>query len=166
MLVKMKKLRLNSKAREAFRGGSRGFSMLEVVIAIALLGIIAVSVLSALQTAALALISADRRATSESIARSQMEYVKTSPYIDYSMELSNPEREPDYYDKITIQSGGGDYSLDSEAEPIDPGSHQPYLEEPGNPGVYQYDDGIQLITVTVSFEGRTVVTLEDYKRDS
>ena len=163
MLVKMKKLKSSSRVRRTFRGSSRGFSMLEVVIAIALLGIIAVSVLSALQTAALAFIIADRRATSESIARSQMEYVKASPYIDYSKEFS--EREPDFYDKITIQSGGGDYSLDSEAEPIDPGSHQPYLEEPGNPGVYQYDDGIQLITVTVSFEGRTVVTLEDFKRN-
>ena len=159
----MKKLRLSSKARKAFRGGSRGFSMLEVVIAIALLGIIAVSVLSALQTAALAFISADRRATSESIARSQMEWVKTSPYIDYSQELSEPEREPDFYDNIAIQSGGGDYTLDTKAEPIDPSNHQPY---DGEGGVFDNDDGIQLITVTVSYEGRVVVTLKDYKRES
>ena len=159
----MKKLRLSSKVKRAFRGGSGGFSMLEVVIAIALLGIITVSVLSALQTAALALISADRRATSESIARSQMEYVKTSFYIDYSKELSDPEREPDFYEQIAIQSGGGDYTLETKAEPIDPSSHQPY---DGEDGVFDDDDGIQKITVTVSFEGRVVVTLEDYKRDS
>jgi len=156
----MKKLRLNSKARKAFRGRSRGFSMLEVVIAIALLGIIAVSVLSSLQTAALALISADRRATSESIARSQMEYVKTSPYIDYSKELS--DREPDFYEQIIIQSGGGDYTLETKAEPIDPSSHQPY---DGEGGIFDNDDGIQLITVTVSHDGRVVVTLEDFKRE-
>ena len=156
----MKKMRLNSKARKAFRGGSRGFSMLEVVIAIALLGIIAVSVLSSLQTAALALISADRRATSESIARSQMEYVKTSPYIDYSKELS--DREPDFYEQIIIQSGGGDYTLETKAEPIDPSSHQPY---DGEGGIFDNDDGIQLITVTVSHDGRVVVTLEDFKRE-
>ena len=160
MLVKMKKLRLNSKTRKAFRGNSRGFSMLEVVIAIALLGIIAVSVLSSLQTAALALISADRRATSESIARSQMEYVKTSPYIDYSKELS--DREPDFYEQIIIQSGGGDYTLETKAEPIDPSSHQPY---DGEGGIFDNDDGIQLITVTVSHDGRVVVTLEDFKRE-
>jgi len=156
----MKKMRLNSKIRKACQGSSRGFSMLEVVIAIALLGIIAVSVLSALQTAALALISADRRATSESIARSQMEYVKTRPYIDYSKDLS--EREPDFYEQITIQSGGGDYALETKAEPIDPSSHQPY---DGEDGVFDNDDGIQLITVAVSHDGRVVVTLKDYKRE-
>ena len=135
--------------------------MLEVVIAIALLGIIAVSVLSALQTAALALINADQRATSESIARSQMEYVKTSRYIDYSMALSDPERDPDFYDNIAIQSGGGDYTLETKAEPIDPSSHQPY---DGEGGVFDEDDGIQKITVTVSHNDRVVVTLEDFKR--
>jgi prepilin-type N-terminal cleavage/methylation domain-containing protein len=161
ILGKMKKLRLSNRARKAFRGSSRGFSMLEVVIAIALLGIIAISVLSALQTAALALISADRRATAESIARSQMEYVQTSPYIDYSMELS--ERDPDFYEQITVESGGGDYNLETEAEPIDPNNHQPY---DGEGGVFNKDDGIQKITVTVSYEGRVVVTLEDFKREA
>ena len=76
----MKRVKLNSKARKAFRGRSRGLSMLEVVIAIGLLGIIAVSILTALLTASAALVIADRRATADSLARSQMEYVKNQDF--------------------------------------------------------------------------------------
>ena len=67
----MKKLRLDSKIRKACQGSSRGFTMIEVVIAIALIGIIGVAVLNALSTASMALIIADERATAESLARSQ-----------------------------------------------------------------------------------------------
>jgi len=149
MLVKMKKLRLNSKTRKAFRGRSRGFSMLEVVIAIALLGIIAVSVLSALQTAALALISADRRATAESLARTQMEYVRYSPY-----EGDPEEGPPQYSLDPQITPLPPDYSVDTTAIRLDKD------ENPND------DDGIQAITVIVSHGDRVVVTLEDYKRNS
>jgi prepilin-type N-terminal cleavage/methylation domain-containing protein len=96
----MKKLKLSSKVRKAFRGSSRGFSMLEVVIAIALLGIVALSVLTALSTASAALIIADRRATAESLARSQMEFIKEQDYIDYSAS-----EHPDY-DLISVDGEG------------------------------------------------------------
>jgi len=151
----MKKLRLNSKVRKAFRGSSRGFSMLEVVIAIALLGIIAVSVLSALQTAALALISADRRATAESLARTQMEYVRYSVYDNYDDEPGDPH--PVYsLDPQIDNIKPPDFSVNTVAIRLD-------RDAPPNPND---DDGIQAITVTVSHEGRVVVTLKDYKRES
>ena len=151
MLVKMKQLRLGSKVRKAFRGGSRGLSMLEVVIAIALLGIIAVSVLSALQTAAMALISADRRATAESFARTQMEYVR---FIGYDDILE--EGHPQYALDPQIESAlPPDYSVDTTAIRLDP----------DNDGDSD-DDGIQEITVTVSHAGQVIVTLEDFKRNS
>jgi len=145
---KMKKLSLSGKARKVFRGSSRGFSMLEVVIAIALLGIIAVSVLSALQTAAMALISADRRATAESIARTQMEYVRYSDY-DKILEEGHPQYDLD--PEITLPP---DYSVETTAirlnKDVDPDD----------------DDGIQQITVMVSHNDRVIVTLEDFKRES
>jgi len=80
----MKKLRLNSQVRKACQGGSPGFTMIEVVIAIALIGVIGVAVLSALSTASMALIIADERATAESLARSQWEDVKSQNYTDAS----------------------------------------------------------------------------------
>jgi len=146
----MKKLRLSSKVKRAFRGGSGGFSMLEVVIAIALLGIISVSVLSALQTAALALISADRRATAESIARTQMEWVRFSEY-DVELAEGHPAYSLDTQIESTLPPG---FSVETTAirlnKDVDPDD----------------DDGIQHITVTVTHEDRVVVTLEDYKRYS
>ncbi len=147
---KMKKLSLSGKARKVFRGSSRGFSMLEVVIAIALLGIIAVSVLSALQTAAMALISADRRATAESIARTQMEYVRYSDY-DNILEEGHPQYDLDPQIEATLPP---DFSVVTTAirlnKDVDPDD----------------DDGIQQITVIVGHNDRVIITLEDFKRES
>jgi len=148
----MKKLRLNSKIRKACQGRARGFTLIEVVIAIALMGTIAIAVLSALSTASLALITADKRATAESLARSQMEYIKNQPYIYFD------EADHEDYDVID----GNPYTVEVVAEPIDPETGQPYNEAEG---VFEQDDGIQQITVTVSRDGKAVITLEGYKRD-
>jgi prepilin-type N-terminal cleavage/methylation domain-containing protein len=77
---KMKKLRLNCRARRAFQGSSRGFTLLEVLISIALIGIVAVAILSALSTSSKVVSSADERTTAESLARRQIEYVKSQDY--------------------------------------------------------------------------------------
>ena len=146
----MKKLRLDSKIRKACQGSSRGFTMIEVVIAIALIGLIGVAVLSALSTASIALIIADERATAESLARSQMEYVRNeNTSYDDVLESGHPQYslDPD----IDIPDG---YDIDIEAVRLDP-------EDDG----YDDDDGIQKITVTVSRDGEVKVTLENFKRN-
>jgi len=56
--------------------GEKGFSFIEVVIALAVLGIIAVGFLSGLATAAKGLMTADERETAKNLAEAQMEYVK------------------------------------------------------------------------------------------
>ena len=60
--------------------GQKGTTLIEVLIAIALLGMIAVPFLTALSTSSRALIIADERTTAESLVRSQMEYVKSQEY--------------------------------------------------------------------------------------
>lgn len=165
----MKRFRLNSRARGAWQGGSRGFTLIEVTIAIALLGIIAVTILTALSTASVALIIADRRATAESLARSQMEYVKNQAYqeqyIDYSKSGHGEYAE--------IGGYTANYDVDTAVEPIDPDTYgpYPYIEAEGR---FQQDDGIQKITVTVTYyivgaENKEVerrFVLEDYLRQS
>jgi len=76
----MKKLRLDSQARKAFQDSSRGFTMIEVLIAIAILGIISIGFLGALATTSLSVGRADERTVAESLARKQMEYVKNQVY--------------------------------------------------------------------------------------
>jgi prepilin-type N-terminal cleavage/methylation domain-containing protein len=58
----------------------KGFTLLEVVIAIALMGIVGVAIFGGLSNASKAIFIADERATAESIARTQMEYIKRLPY--------------------------------------------------------------------------------------
>lgn len=77
---KMKTVRLNSRARRVFQGSSRGFTLLEILIAIALIGIVAVAILGALSTSSKVLSIADERTTAESLARRQIEYVKSQSY--------------------------------------------------------------------------------------
>ncbi len=124
----------------------KGFTLIEVLIALAILGLIGVAFLSALATASKAIIIADERTTAESLARSQMEYVKDQLYIDYNIEGHL------LYDEITPLPTN--YTIDFTVESLlDP-------NPPNSPLV-----GIQKITVTVNHHGNEVLTLEDYKVD-
>jgi len=135
----------------------RGFGLVEVIIALGLLGVIGIAFLGALATASNAIIVSDKRTTAESLARSEMEYVKSQDYIDYSMDPH------DVYDTLSSQS---DYSIETSVEPFNPdggGSENGVYNEYG--GVFEQDDGIQLITVTVIFipENKEIIELKGYK---
>lgn len=129
-----------------FRHHSKGFTLIEVMIAIALLGIIAVAFLGALSTSSMALIIADERATAESIARTEMEYVKNCEY-EYD--------DPPSYEKSDVESPTHPgYFVSIDASPLPPGE----------------DQGIQKIIITVKHgdeaeTAKEVLTLEDYKVD-
>lgn len=111
----------------------RGFSLIEVLIAIALLGIVAIAVLGGLSTASKALFLADEKATAESLARSQMEWIKNHDYaFSYSAAISQDD----------IDAG---YSATIVSEPI----------------IGQID--LQKITVTINHHGEEAVILEGYK---
>ena len=130
---------------------SRGFSLVEVVIGLALVSIIALAFLSGLSTAAKAIFIADERATSESLARSQMEYVKNCSY-EHGASPS--------YEQVDVESPTHPgYFISVDAPPIDPDTGLP-LANPDE------DKGIQKITVTVDHHEKSeVIVLEDYKVD-
>jgi prepilin-type N-terminal cleavage/methylation domain-containing protein len=139
----------------------RGFGLVEVIIALGLLGIIGIAFLGALATSSSAIIISDERATAESLARSEMEYVKSQEYSStpWSYELpsgtSPTEQFPEWWDPDhTLPDGYENYTATAEAEWLDPigdGSDN--------------DDGLQKITITVTFvpEDKTVIILEGYK---
>ena len=122
-------------------------------MALALLGLIAAAFLGGLATTAQATFIADQRATAESLARSQMEYVKNQDYINYSIDPH------DSYLVITPPEGSG-YSIDFTAVPFNPVTGLPY-EQTG--GIFFQDKDIQKITVTVEHNDNQVFTLEGYK---
>lgn len=136
----MKNLRLRGKARRALQGRSGGLTLIEVLLAMALIGILAIAFFGAISYASTVLIISDRRATAESLASSQLESIKSEPsYIDYS----EPHAE---YERIDEKEG---YTIEVVVEPIDPQTHQPYGEEGG---IFEKDRGIQKITVIVSYD--------------
>jgi len=117
-----------------------GVTLIETVVALAILGVIAVAFLNGLATTSRAVFIADERTTAESLAQSQMEWAKNVDYVYDATEYS-PAPMP----------GGKDYTKYSAtivAEPL----HNP-------------DDGIQKIAVTVKHSDKEVIKLEGYKAD-
>ena len=118
--------------------GEKGSSLIETLVALALLGVIVVAFLSGLATTSKATIVADEQSTAESLARSQMEWAKTATYV----------------------SGVTTYS----AAPIPSGSdYTGYSANISAVSLNTPDDGIQKITVTVKHFAKEVTKLEGYK---
>ena len=136
------------RATKKLGGGESGVTLIETLVALAVLGLIAVVFLSGLATAARATLIADEQATAESLARSEIEYVKSQDYINYA------EPDPGEYELITSPAS---YSLEITAEPINPDTGQPLSAGE--------DDGIQRITVTVNRGSKLLLTVEGYKVD-
>ncbi len=124
--------------------GQKGTTLIEVLIAIALLGMIAVPFLTALSTSSRALIIADERTTAESLVRSEIEYVKSCDY-DYE----------------TVSHPSASYEHADVPSPDYPG----YTVSVGVEALNDTDDGIQKITVTVERDGEVVLITSTYKVD-
>lgn len=120
--------------------GQRGVSLVETVVALAVLAAVGVTFLSGLATTSKAIVLADEQATAESLAWTQMESVKHAVYV---AEATTYAGEPIPVDKDYL-----DYSVTITARPL----HNP-------------DNGIQKITVTVSRSGSGILRVEGYKVD-
>jgi prepilin-type N-terminal cleavage/methylation domain-containing protein len=93
----MKRGRPSNKATKAFRGRSAGFTLIEILIALALFAIIGVVFANGLATASRATITADVRTNAESLARTEMEYIKNLGYADnYTVEIPAQYQEGGY----------------------------------------------------------------------
>jgi type II secretory pathway pseudopilin PulG len=124
----------------AFTSRESGVSLIETVVALAVLGAIAVTFLSGVVISSKAVFIIDEQATAESLARSQLEWVKNTTYSYDSAD----------YSPVPIPSGKDyvKYSVTIVAEPL----HAP-------------DQGIQKITVIVEHSNDQVIILEGYKVD-
>jgi len=117
-----------------------GITFMETAIALAILGAVSVSFLNGLTTASKSVFITDEHSTAESLAQSQMEWVKNA---SYSYNATSYSTAPTPGGKDYLQ-----YSATVFAQPV----HSP-------------DDGIQKITVTVQRSGKDIFNLEGYKVD-
>lgn len=132
----------------------KGFTLIEVLVALAITSLIVVAFLMAMNIAHRATFISNERTTAESLARSQMEDIKNEPYINYSDPLHG------VYVTTAYPTG---YGISFTVIPFDPGTGNPYSDLGG--GIFDGDDGIQKIAVTVDHNGNDVLTLEGYKVD-
>lgn len=117
-----------------------GVTLIETLVALAILGTISVTFLSGLTTAGKAVFIADERAKAESLAQSQMEWIKNSAYVDDASEYTPAI--------IPTDKGYINYSAIIDVEPL----HDPDL-------------GIQKIIITIIHSSDNVVQLTSYKVD-
>jgi len=127
--------------------GQRGFTLVEVLVAVAILAVIGVAFLSALTTGYLALVLADEDTVAESLTRTEFETIKNSSYpiVLPDAGAGIVGNYPAHRDAI-----GGLYAVDIEVDPL---------------GDAAEDRPVQLIKVHISHQGELVLTTETYKVD-
>jgi prepilin-type N-terminal cleavage/methylation domain-containing protein len=121
----------------------KGFTLIEVLVAMAIMGILAVAVPCALSTASRTIVISNEQTLAESLARSQVDSILNQNYD----KTNNP---PVYSTVPNLPAG---YSI---ATPL-AARMDPKGDGTGN------DDGLQQITVVVKHGTKTVYTLVDYK---
>ena len=120
-------------------GAELGQSFIETLIALFILGMVAVIFLGGLTIASKSVIVSQERVTAENLAKSQMEDIKNQDFKDGYHQ----------YQKINIPSELADQGYNIE---------WPFERE-------TIGDGLQKITVVVSRNGEEILELEGYKSD-
>jgi len=144
---------------KGLKGRSKGVTLIEVLLAVALLGIISTTFLSSLTTSYKAVAVGSERTNAESLTRSEFEYIKNSPYypLGFSYEIPATPDDPPPWDlsRTALESHYDGYSIKVTGQPI-------YHDNHGTcpPGL---DEGMQRITVKVYHEGNLVLTTSTYK---
>lgn len=156
-----------------FRGNSKGIGLIETMIAILLLGMVAVAFLSGISAASRAILISDERSTAQSLALSQMEYVKNQDWVP-----PNSEGEAVKYDKVDDLHIPEGYAImsthidDSIADDVDGIIGINWDPEPNRSVPSSEDQGIQMVTIIIYHpyddnpdKTKRVLTLQDYKLD-
>ncbi len=126
-------------ARGWFGRKEKGIALLETLVALAIVGVVAVTFLGGVGTATKATVISNEQATAESLVRSEIEYVRKSAYqYDASVYAVDPA--------LTIPGGW-------------------VVPPPVVELVHATDDGIQKVTVTAEHHGKAILSVVMYKVD-
>jgi len=110
-----------------------GLGLIDALVALAILGTASAAFVAAIGTSSIMAGDVKVDMTAESLARSQLEYVKALPF----------DKNANDYPSITTPDG---YSISTDVDDV--------------PGA---DKDIQIVTVTVSRSGETLLVVEEYK---
>ena len=135
MMRCLKNVRKPFKSVLGSRKGQEGFSLIEVLVGVAILGVVGVAFLSALSSGYLALVLADENTMAEALTRTEFEDIRSIPFDADAVGYSDAKL---------------GYDIDvSVVDVADSGSPSP----------------IQKWTVSVSHSGSEVLTTSTYKVD-
>ena len=112
----------------------RGIALTEALVTMGITGIVTVAFLASMSSTSKAVMVSEERVTSENLAKSQMEYIKSQVYSE--------ENPPSYYE---LPAGDIPENYD--------------IVISGN----QVDDGLQKLTVIVTYDGVGAFHLESYR---
>ena len=129
----------------------KGFSLIETLIAICLLGIIGVGFLSGLSTTFIGAMVSQERVAAESLSKSQLEYIKVQDYIataDY-----DPDDPDKRYNLIDIPSDLVDEGYSIQVNPPE------IVVSPGDDEFFE----LQSITVVIERNDEEMLTISGYK---
>ncbi len=140
----------------------RGVSLIEVLIALVILGVVAVGFLAALNNSGNSVSMADERATAESLARSQLEYARQQIYLPAPLDGETEylkvdmSAHPNYEIKSVTRSGSEEVNnLADEVIAV------PWDSE--NNTAESSDIGLQRIKLVILHNGNIVLMMESYK---
>ena len=133
-----------------FSDNERGMTLAETIVALAIFGIVAAILVTGLATSSKAVMVSQERVAADSLAKAEIEYIKSCSYSNAPWSYELPSNPPAWDPTRVIPDGYDGYDIASNGACL-PG-HDP-------------DDGIQRISVTVNHNGDIVLTLVDYKVD-
>ncbi len=126
----------------------RGFTLVEILVSIALLAIIGIGFAGTLNTSSKALVTTDERETAKNIAEMEMEYLKSQTYADQSAVPSEG------YAARSLPAEYSDYSV------VTGGDGKIYAQDAAD---HPDDHNIQKIEITIKHLDKEVLTITGYK---
>jgi type II secretory pathway pseudopilin PulG len=121
--------------RKWFLRGEGGLTLVEALVAIAILGGGVLTMVLAMSGGALAVREDDSEVIAQGLARTQLEYIKSCPYDSEATSYTPVAAPPGYGITVTVTSVPG------------------------------ASDGIQKVTADITLDGDVIMTVADYKVD-
>jgi type II secretory pathway pseudopilin PulG len=140
----------------------KGASLVEVIVAIGLIGVVATAFFMAFFVATKSTAVADERTTAESLARTQIEFVKRQVYETETLTSTAEYLEIDLSENPHYSVSSLNHRTDTVVEKIIATPWDSNADIPEDQGD---DYGLQKITLVVFHDNNEVLRLEGYKVD-